>query len=78
MARPQVVEEFLAEIGNGIGVEDEEIGLGLQDDALGLFQSRREIDLGGRSGFLERGANFLPEFEIGLEDEDAPALFGGS
>ena len=75
MARPEVVKEFLADVRDGVGVEHEKIRLCLQDDALGLFQGRREIDLGGGGGFKEGGANFLGDLEIRFEDENAPALF---
>src|SRR5688500_15901647 len=53
MARAQVVKKFLAQIGDGIDVEDKQIRLGAEDQALGAFQSGGDVDLRGRGGFIE-------------------------
>ena len=38
MARAQIVEKFLAQIGSGIDVENEQVRPIVHDEALGLFQ----------------------------------------
>ena len=76
VAGAQIVKEFLAEIGNGVDVENEEIGLRSEDDVVGLSQSRRDVHFGGRRGFVERGANFLGEVQVRLEHENASAWRG--
>ena len=62
---------------HGVGIKHEQIGLGLQNNAVGLLQSRGEIDLRRRSGFLQGGSDLLLNREIGFEDENASALFSG-
>ena len=53
MARAQIVEKILAQIGNGIHVENEEVRPIVYDEALGLFETTGKIDLGGRRGFAQ-------------------------
>jgi len=76
MARAQIVKEILAEIGNGIHVEDKKVRAVVHDEELGLFQIAGQIDLGGRGGFPERRENFRGEVLVGFEHKNAPALFG--
>ena len=49
MAGAQIVEEILAQIGNGIDVENEKVRPIIHDEALGLFEIAGKIDLGGRA-----------------------------
>jgi hypothetical protein len=69
----EIVEEFLANIRNGVDIEDEEIGFCPEDDIVGLPESRRDIHLGRRGGLLQGSANFLGQIEVGLEHENASA-----
>jgi hypothetical protein len=78
MAGAQIVKKFLAQIGNGIDVEHEEVRLGAEDEALGAFQRRRDVDLARRRGFVEGVPDFLGQIEVWLEDKNAPRRFGGA
>jgi hypothetical protein len=77
MAGAQIVEELLAEVGDGIDIEHEEIRLCAQDEVLRAFQGRRDVDLARRRGFVEGSADFFGQIEIRLEHEDAPGRCGG-
>ena len=76
VARAKIVEKFLAQIGNGLHIEDEEIRPGVEDEVLGLAESRRHIDLRGRSSFVKRGPNVFGERQVRFEHQDAPARRG--
>lgn len=48
VTRAQVVEEFLAEVGAGIDIEDEEIGLSSKHKTLRFLQAVRDVHLCAR------------------------------
>ncbi len=75
MAGAQIVEKILAQIGNGIYVENEKVRPIVHNEALGLCQITGKIDLGGRRGFPQRRENFRSEVLLGFEHKNAPALF---
>src|SRR5207248_506002 len=75
MARAQIVEKILAQIGNGIHVENEEVRPIVYDEALGLFETTGKIDLGGRRGFAQGCENLPSEVLRGFEHKNAPAFF---
>src|ERR1700682_6567238 len=76
VAGAEIVEKFLAQIGNGLDIEQEKIGLCVEDEVVGLFESRCHVDLRGRSGFVKRGPDVLGEGQVRLEDKNAPARGG--
>ena len=76
MAGAQIVEKFLAEIGDGLGIEDEEIGLRVDDDAMSLGDRRRDIHLGSGRRFVESGVNFLRHLQVWFQNENATAQGG--
>jgi hypothetical protein len=78
MARAQIVEKILAQIGNRIYVENEKVRPIIHDEALGLFETTGEIDLGARRGFPQGCENLRSEILRGFEHKNAPALFGRS
>ena len=57
VAGAQVVKKFRAEVGDRFRIEDEEIGLRVDNDALGLGKGGRDVYLGRRSGFMKGGVN---------------------
>ena len=73
MAGAQIVEEFLPEIVGRIDVENEEIGLLVDDDMLRFFQAVRDIDMRGRRRFVKRGADRGGEVVVRREDQNATA-----
>src|SRR6266513_5180365 len=76
VAGAQIVEKFLAEIGDGLGIEDEEIGLRVDDDAMSLGDSRRDIHLGGGRRVVESGVNFLRHLQVWFQNENATTQGG--
>ncbi len=76
VAGPQIIKKFRPEIWDGLRVEDEEIRLRVDNDAVGLGKRRRDIHLGGWCRFLKGRVNFFGQLQIRLEDEDAPARRG--
>ena len=77
MAGAQIVEEILAQIGNGIHVENEKVRPIIHHEALGFFESTGRINLGGRRGFPKGRENLRSEVLFGFEHKNAPALFDG-
>src|SRR6266446_1726157 len=75
MARAQIVEKILAQIGNSIHVENEKVRPIVYDEALGLFETTSKIDLGGRRGFPQGCENLPSEVLLGFEHKNARALF---
>jgi len=75
MAGAQIVEKILAQIGNGIHVENEKVRPIVHDEALGLFEITGKIGVGGRRGFPQRGENLCSKILLGFEHQNAPALF---
>ena len=73
MAGPEVVEKFLAEIGDRLGVENEEIGLRVDNNAMSLGDRRRDVHLGGGRRFVESGVNFLRHLQVWFQNENATA-----
>jgi hypothetical protein len=73
VARPEVVEELLAEIVAGVDIEDEEVRALMHHDVLGFLEAMRDVDLRAGSRFEERVPDCCGKIAIRGEDEDAPA-----
>ena len=76
MTGAQIVEKFLAEIGNRLGIEHEEIRFRVDDDAVSLRHGRRDIDVRRGRRFVKRGVDFLGHLQVWLENQDAAAYSG--
>jgi hypothetical protein len=76
MAGAQVVKEFLAEIRDRLRVAHEEVGLGVDHNAMGLGERRRDVHFSRWRCFVKSSVNFLRQFQIRLEDEHAPSRRG--
>ena len=76
MARAQIVEKLLSQVGHGVDVENEKVGALIDDEPLGIFQVTGKIDLRGRGGFPQGRENPAHQLFLGLEHKDATGSFG--
>jgi hypothetical protein len=76
MTGSQVVEKFLPEIRDRLGVEHKQIGFRVNDDAVGLRDSRRDVHLGRGRRFVKGRVDFLGHLEVRLEKQNAAGKGG--
>jgi hypothetical protein len=76
VAGSQIVKKLRAQIGDSFGVQDEKIGLGVDDNAMGLGEGRGDVDFRGRRGFVKSRVDLFGQLKVRLEKKNAAADSG--